>query len=371
MINKTLVFKKIKNHLLYGGIEKTEYDQVKSEIAKANLKALRHWSVMVSFFWIYCLTMAFFKDDYAMCRPAYIIALSCTVASYFFSRFLVPHFPNTLVFFRFLFRLSLLGGGIGIAVCQWDVRSLTLFAVSIISPVIFVDSTLSAFAAHLCTLVIYIFAGINVINPDIFYWGLANFMLFSVFGFLIGNAINKERFKRYVYAEYEKKLAEVQMRYAYIDRLTGLKNRHAFEDMLAELAKDPLPEFCFIMADINGLKATNDTIGHNAGDELIIGTSECMKEAFAGIDAIYRIGGDEFCIIMTGSVEKAQLCISKLDELTAKWRGRYINGFSVSTGIASVNNHENVEAALAEADEKMYEYKRNYYLSLGVERKYH
>ena len=313
--------------------------------------------------------MSFFKDDYEMCRPAYIIALCCMVFSYICARFVMTKYPNTLSFFKFLYRLSLLGGGVGIAVCQWNLRSLTLFAVAIISPSIFVDNTVSSMIAHLCTLVIYIFAGINVIEPDIFYWGLANFMLFSVFGFLIGNAINKQRFERFVYADYEKKLADMQMRYAYFDRMTGLRNRHAFEDRLIELEKNPPSEFCIIMADINGLKEMNDTIGHKAGDELIIGASECLSAAFDGIETIYRIGGDEFCIIMTGSIEKAQECIAKLEVLLSKWHGRFINSVSLSTGVASIKNNDDIDSVIYEADKNMYDCKRNHYNNLGVDRR--
>ncbi len=195
-------------------------------------------------------------------------------------------------------------------------------------------------------------------------------MLFSVFGILIGNAINKERLERYVYAEYEKQLAEVQMRYAYIDRLTGLKNRHAFEDMVTELSENQPDELCIVMADINGLKVTNDTIGHRAGDELIIAASECLSSAFEGTDTIYRIGGDEFCIILTEPIEKTQVYLSRLEELTANWHGSYINGVSVSTGVASIKENDDVESLLAEADDKMYENKSKHYKNLGVDRSF-
>ena len=370
MKDKSL-FIKIKNHLRYGGIDKDEYKQVCGQIAEANLKALRHWSVLVSFFWAYCIIMSFYAADYGMCRPAYIIALGFCAFCYLCSRFIVPRFPKTLSVLKYIFRLSLLGGGIGIAVCQWNLRSLTLFAVAIVSPSIFVDSTLSSLIVHGSALVLYILLGSNTISPDIYSWGLVNYILFSIFGLLIGNAINKERFERCVYAEYEKKLAEVQMRYAYIDRLTGLKNRHAFEDMLQKFEDEPPAELCIIMADINGLKKTNDTIGHKAGDELITGASECLSAAFEGIDMIYRIGGDEFCIFLIGPIEKARLCISNLEELSANRHGRYIESISISTGVASIKDHDNVDSAFAEADKNMYECKQNYYLSIGIDKVYH
>ena len=338
-------------------------------VTEANHKALTYWSVLVSNFWIYCLLMSLKAPDYALCRPAYLVALIVCVFSFLCSRFVVTRYPNTLTLFKFIFRLNLLGGGIGIAVCQWNVRSLTLFAVAIISPSIFVDSTLSSLLVHACALVIYILMGRNVIAPDIYSWGLGNYILFSIFGVLIGNAINKERFERYVFAESEKELAEVRKRYAYYDRMTGLQNRRAYEEELLALKKDPPSEYCVVMADINGLKAANDSIGHHAGDELITGASECLTAAFEGIDTIYRIGGDEYCVIMTGPEDKARQCLERLDELVRHWKGRYNDHLFLSTGVASNREFDGIEAIMAEADKKMYACKGDFYRSTGRDRR--
>ena len=199
---------KMKNYLLFGGISKEEYDQVHPSVAAANHKSLTYWSVLVSFFWIYCLVMSLNAEDYKMCRPAYAAALGVCIFTFLCSRFVLPKFPDTIFLFKFIFRFSLLAGGVGIAVCQWNLRSLTMFAVAIISPSIFIDSTMSSILVHTAALILYIVLGRNTIAPEIYSWGLGNYILFSVFGFLIGNAINKERFERYVFAESEKKLVE-------------------------------------------------------------------------------------------------------------------------------------------------------------------
>ena len=371
MKDKQRFSEKLKNYLLYGSIRKKEYDQVHTPVAEANHKALTYWSVLVSLFWIYCLVMSLKAPDYALCRPAYLAALIACVFSFLCSRFVVSRFPDTLAVFKFIFRLSLLGGGIGIAVCQWNVRSLTLFAVAIISPSIFVDSTLSSLLVHFSALVIYILAGRNIIAPDIYSWGLGNYLLFSVFGVLIGNAINKERFERYVFAESEKELAAIEKRYAQYDQMTGLKNRRAYEEKLREFEKDPPPEYCVVMADINGLKAANDSIGHHAGDELVTGASECLAAAFEGVDTIYRIGGDEYCVIMSGPEEKARQCLERLDDLIVHWKGRYNEHLFLSTGVASNRDHDGIEAITAAADKMMYECKGNFYISTGRDRRKH
>ena len=360
---------RLKSYLLYGSIRKAEYNQVHEPVAEANHKALTYWSVLVSFFWIYCLLMSLKAPDYARCRSAYLAALGVCIFSFLCSRFIVTRFPNTLTLFKFIFRLSLLADGVAIAVCQWDVRSLTLFAVAIISPSIFVDSTLSSLLVHCSALLIYILMGRNVIAPGIYSWGLGNYILFSVFGILIGNAINKERFERYVFAESKQKLAEIQARYAYYDQMTGLKNRRAYEDKLHEFDKNPPPEYCVVMADINGLKTANDTIGHHAGDELITGASECLSAAFEGVDSIYRIGGDEYCVIMAGPEEKARQCLERLKELTLHWKGHYNDRLFLSTGIASNKDYNSIEAITAEADKMMYKNKRDFYMASGRDRR--
>ena len=362
---------KMKEYLLYGGISREDFRQVRKPVAEANHKALTYWSVLVSFFWIYCLLMSLKAEDYAMCRPAYAAALGICIFSFLCSHFAVPRFPDTLTVFKFIFRFSLLGGGVGIAVCQWNLRSLTMFAVAIISPSIFIDSTLSSMLVHFSALILYIVLGRNTISPEIYSWGLGNYILFSIFGFLIGNAINKERFERYVLAESEKKLTEEHKRYASFDQLTGLRNRRSYKEKLIELAEKAPPEFCIILADINGLKRVNDNIGHMAGDELITGAAECLTTAFEGIDTIYRTGGDEFSIVMTGPMEKAERCFARLEDVMSQWKGRYNSEVSISYGAASNRDHGDIESIVTEADRKMYEFKRNYYISHGIDRRRH
>ena len=153
------------------------------------------------------------------------------------------------------------------------------------------------------------------------------------------------------------------------DQMTGLKNRRAYDEKLSWLAKNAPAEFYIVSADLNGLKKANDAIGHRAGDELITGAAECLSAAFEGIDTIYRTGGDEFCVIMTGPIAKAQLCIARLEDLMTQWKGRYNSSISISTGVASNENHDSIESIVAAADQNMYEYKRNYYISQGIDRR--
>ncbi len=97
------------------------------------------------------------------------------------------------------------------------------------------------------------------------------------------------------------------------DFLTGLDNRYSFdqdiESILNKLPEDS--DVVLIMLDLNGLKYTNDSHGHLAGDDLIKRAASCITNAYKEIGTAYRIGGDEFAAIIPN-------CTYNDDELKAK-----------------------------------------------------
>ena len=97
-------------------------------------------------------------------------------------------------------------------------------------------------------------------------------------------------------------LEEVKHRVS-IDPLTGVMSKHAYIDMEASIderiSKGIMEPFAMVVFDLNDLKVVNDTSGHNAGDKYIIKSVELIKEHFKYLP-IYRVGGDEFTIFLTG-----------------------------------------------------------------------
>lgn len=88
------------------------------------------------------------------------------------------------------------------------------------------------------------------------------------------------------------------------DALTGLVNRRRFEELLtAELAADRRRDdrsIALAYVDLDGLKESNDTEGHETGDLLLIAFGRAARRAFRDTDVLARLGGDEFCFLVRG-----------------------------------------------------------------------
>jgi diguanylate cyclase (GGDEF)-like protein/PAS domain S-box-containing protein len=113
---------------------------------------------------------------------------------------------------------------------------------------------------------------------------------------------------------------------ALIDDLTGLYNRRGFrvmaEQQLRVAARINQPVLLFYI-DVDRFKQTNDTFGHNAGDELLIGLAEILKASFRESDLIARAGGDEFMILtMETSLESKNVLVERLRAAIGKKKRR-------------------------------------------------
>lgn len=170
----------------------------------------------------------------------------------------------------------------------------------------------------------------------------------------------------------EKKQEEKLIKKTQTDEMTGLFNRRAYEERIYE--HNDLPEedkFIYISLDANGLKVTNDTKGHTAGDEMLIGVSQCMKKCLGPYGHLYRIGGDEFVAILFCDSEEIKGILKDFDDTVANWSGKLVDELSVSYGW--VNKYEMPNASTRElgavAEKRMYEAKSEYYRKKGVDRR--
>lgn len=99
----------------------------------------------------------------------------------------------------------------------------------------------------------------------------------------------------------------------YHDELTGLYNRVYMTEILGQLEEEDSLPFSIIVADLNGLKITNDTFGHEIGDQMLISVSEIIKENIKPNHTPCRIGGDEIVVFMPATTKRE--CIDIIDRI--------------------------------------------------------
>ena len=140
------------------------------------------------------------------------------------------------------------------------------------------------------------------------------------------------------------------------DILTGINNRYAMEKYLDELIDSRFLPFGIVMMDLNGLKQINDENGHQKGDEYILRSVEAMKDVF-GMSNLYRIGGDEFVVILNNVTR------SEFEDLVEKMKKREAEDDIVSIAVGSywVDSKNSAREILNTVDEDMYAVKRQFY----------
>lgn len=150
----------------------------------------------------------------------------------------------------------------------------------------------------------------------------------------------------------------------YSDQMTGCANRNAYireMEMLKKQGKTRSLGIC--ICDLNGLKLINDTGGHASGDEAICDLAGGLIAIF-GSQNVYRIGGDEFAVLLPDAAEEElERQVYRIrEDAFPKW------GVSVSVGYAWQKRCRKPEELVKIADQRMYEEKKQYYLENGQER---
>lgn len=164
--------------------------------------------------------------------------------------------------------------------------------------------------------------------------------------------------KQYYYLETEN--------LAYRDVLTGVFNRRYYESRKQRILEEGrLPELTLISIDVNRLKYTNDTFGHQAGDLLLTSAVKCMRTAFPDADAICRTGGDEFIITTFAEPGRVRQEIKALLKEAEGVHLEFTPELSFSLGFACHSEHPEMDYDTLErsADAAMYDDKEDFYIA--------
>lgn len=154
------------------------------------------------------------------------------------------------------------------------------------------------------------------------------------------------------------------LRMANQDALTGVKSKHAYDDMERQIDEDirdaSVAPFALAVCDVNGLKLVNDTRGHAAGDQLIKDACMIVCNIFKH-SPVFRVGGDEFVAILRGSdYDEREILMGRL--ASTNNMNRHNGGVTVACGLAVWDSErdQTLASVFERADAAMYEDKRRF-----------
>lgn len=149
-----------------------------------------------------------------------------------------------------------------------------------------------------------------------------------------------------------------------MDELTGLHNRRGFVGLAEQhlkLTSRQRVRSTLVFIDVDNLKYINDNYGHREGDYALQQIAALLRECFRQSDIIGRLGGDEFCVLLSHTNETPEFLVSeRLSHLIEKANknSQRVYALSVSLGIVNVVGHLELAQQISRADALMYEHKR-------------
>lgn len=161
------------------------------------------------------------------------------------------------------------------------------------------------------------------------------------------------------------KALEKSQKQALYDSLTGLLNRHAFDEELSLFLNKENQGLCLIMADIDYFKKFNDQWGHLLGDQVLKAVGRKLLDCMRNGATAYRFGGEEFVILLPQSnlriarqfAESLRKTIEKI-RLKDKRTTRMIDNITASFGVAEFTEGDSITSLIARADQFLYDAKR-------------
>jgi len=152
------------------------------------------------------------------------------------------------------------------------------------------------------------------------------------------------------------------------DALTGLLNRHSFEQRIARVTdarrqqdnENNSDSCCLAIIDIDFFKRVNDTLGHLYGDEILILFANLMESTFRHDDILFRYGGEEFSVILKDiDLDIAVIVLDRFRRSVEQYDFPQIGTITVSIGVTNVNTTSNRVEVISRADKALYYSKEN------------
>lgn len=179
----------------------------------------------------------------------------------------------------------------------------------------------------------------------------------GIYGLIAASVVLIALYSLWLIREVRASIAEAEQK-ANVDVLTGLENRNRYEAYLKKLEGSKENLICLFI-DANGLHELNNSQGHFAGDQMLRYIADTLKVLFSR-EHIYRIGGDEFVVFLSGKTEAdVQEALAGFNDAMQR------NDYHAAVGICVHETGMSISELIVNAEKSMYAAKQKYYAQIG------
>ena len=355
----------IREYFIYGGVTKEEYDSIGHFIAEENHRVWKLVSIIFEIVFIGLFIFSIINPNHRDWSVGFGILAGTMIFSVLAFLVLLKPKSKALLPFIYISLTIVIGTVIYIGIFIEKARPSVVFPALMVGisfltldrPIRFLCMQFVALATFIALTSIFknnVGGNTIVLVTDI----LAG-TLFTGAGILISLFLSSLRMRDLVI----RKNAEIERDR---DALTNVANKLAYDRMVDSISAkwgDSNLKFAVVIFDVNGLKMTNDTYGHDQGDKLLIRCCELIQNSFSKTQ-IYRIGGDEFAAIVMGEdYANRERIIREFHEKIEKSHAEaksLLDDTSIAIGVAIYNPKRDRDylSVFSRADAEMYDNKR-------------
>ncbi len=348
--------------LLFSGVDRTQWKRILPFVREDNRKFLLAYSVLATVMLLIfsCMpdSISFFYKNHNIYFGATVLLLALFLVTFFVTN-KHPFIINILTYVQ-----AVIFWLIGLFIRLYGSESTAQYSVTAVVVITVVPFLFTYKPFFSMIMTIGFSVGFEVIlftnKPSAIGVGeIINVCIFSIIGIIAGIYTLRSKIRRFI-------LEEEKIRLLFTDELTGMNNRRKYQEKVEELATKEDLDVTIIFLDVNGLKKTNDSIGHMAGDELIKGAAKCIVTAYEKYGSCYRVGGDEFvCVIENHDYSESELR-AELDRQLRFYYGTLEDTMTIACGISKSVEHKKltIQQVVDVADEEMYKNKRQMYSNI-------
>lgn len=341
---------RIKNILLYAGLNKDEYERVIPNINKVNRTMVVVFSGIATIAITIMFLLSFILSSTSQNRTAYVAGLIASLVLFFIVTVYAKNHSWIIVTLVYVsFSIFLIYGIIIGTITNPSQQTVTFMVMLVFLPVLFIDRPIRVILAMLIYVLVFIALCFKNKTGAVLSTDVMDAIIYGILGATSGAIINNIKVRSY---SLEHRLHDAS-RY---DQLTKMNNRNSFESDLKEYPSRCNERLTCVYIDVNGLHELNNAKGHELGDRMLQYIADCVKESF-GEDYSYRIGGDEFvAFIPDVEHEIVSVKLQKMNEMIER------EGYHVAIGSDTLAKAELVmDSIIKSAETNMYKAKSQFY----------